>query len=855
MGNIGTGERISFYQLFAEKKYRIEIPIIQRDYAQGRDSKKEVRDNFLDALYTYLEEDLPNRDLDFVYGSINTTDNTSFFIPLDGQQRLTTLFLLHWYLGVLSGNVEMLRNDLALEIEIDGKKIYRSKFTYETRPSSKEFCDALISNDINLDSLLPADNNKNNSLSKTIQNCGWFYLSWSSDPTIQSMLTMLDAIHSKFAGKKEFFARLIDKQNPRITFLFLNLKDFQLTDDLYIKMNARGMPLTYFENFKAKFEQHIGQLSWSNDAKRLLQYPVENTIENHEKLVFPKDYFSHKIDTSWADLFWVYRNINSKDNSFDDELMNFIRVIVASEYASQYGYDQNLEFLIGTQVARKKKGYTDNLTYNIYNHLGILNNPTITSLIESFDCLENGCQLIRKHLNSSFYFNEENIFIKVLRHDLLLPQRVQFYAYLKYLISNKDKKGDIYQWMRVVHNLTENSRIDGAPEVSAAIKSIDKLIPYSTDILNYLRIATNQIDFFLGRQVQEEMIKAHLIEKSSEWKAIIEKAEQQTYFRGQIAFILEFSGILSFYEEHANCNWDDNSDIKYFESFSKYANSSIVTFNTIDNNQKNDSASIDYLFERAVLSKGDYLIWASAWRRNLLSSTTNFRDFSWNRLLRLPPIGANKEEVQEWRSKRYFVKSVFDDANFDSNSLVSSLKEICKVRTNDWREHLIKNHELIRYCEQGFIRFESPHKIILYKQSQQNHRQRELYTYSLYLKYLRDIKDYSPFLNSEHIEVRNGEDYSYAILNNLCINRINYSLKIYYLGIRESFPHHYQLRFEKSKGNLAFEDYPDDIKQTLNTNGFIWYDDKDWLGFWVTKENEEETINTLKNLCNSLNNL
>ncbi len=29
-------------------------------------------------------------------------------------------------------------------------------------------------------------------------------------------------------------------------------------EDLYIKMNSRGKPLTEFENFKARFEQDIG---------------------------------------------------------------------------------------------------------------------------------------------------------------------------------------------------------------------------------------------------------------------------------------------------------------------------------------------------------------------------------------------------------------------------------------------------------------------------------------------------------------------------------------------------------------------------------------------------------------------
>lgn len=855
INNTESGERLSFFKLFSEKAYFIEIPIIQRDYAQGRNSTSEVRETFLGALYDYLEENKPNRDLDFVYGSINHFKGHSNFIPLDGQQRLTTLFLLHWYLAITSDNMKTLREELAVEDIEDEKKVYKSKFTYETRTSSKEFCDALISNEIIFSELLMPDKGKDNSLSKTIQNCGWFYLSWNNDPTIQSMLTMLDAIHLKFVDKKEYFGRLIDKENPIITFLFLNLKEFKLTDDLYIKMNARGMPLTTFENFKAKFEQHIGQIVWNKKDLRQLNYLEAGNTEKLKKEVLPREYFSHKIDADWANLFWKYRNVTGKDNSFDNEIMNFLRVLMANEYAGTKGLDLNLEFLIGTQIARKKKGYTDNLTYYVYKNLDILNNSSISYLIDALDCLENGNQEIKKHLNTEFYFNEDETFKKVLRHDLTLPQRVQFHSYLKYLIQENVSLSGIDQWMRVVHNFTENTRIDGAAEVSSAILAINKLIPYSQDILDYLQISTNQVDFFLGRQVQEEKIKAHLIIKSERWLEAVEEIEKHPYFKGQIAFILEFSGILSYYEENLDCGWTATIDSEYYEKFCKYSKSASVCFDAKDSEKKQSSSTINFLWERAVLSKGDYLIHSSAWRKNLLSTTINFRDFSWKRLLRLPPLGANDDDVLYWKNRRNFVKDVFDDKDFDNNNLQASLQIIIKSPIYDWRKHFIDNPELISYCEQGYIRFESENKIVLYKQSQQNHRQREMYTYSMYLDHLKNkIEDFSPFLHCEHEEVRNGEDYSFAGLNDFCINRINYSLQIYFDETNGAFPHPYQIKFDKSKGDKLLEAYPDDIKKILKECNFVWYDEeKDWMGFWKTEKSDSKSIDTIKNLCKLLN--
>ena len=73
---------------------RIRIPRIQRDYAQGRKGKENLREEFLTSLSEALNGKTEQLKLDFIYGS---GDGDGHFSPLDGQQRLTTLWLLHWY--------------------------------------------------------------------------------------------------------------------------------------------------------------------------------------------------------------------------------------------------------------------------------------------------------------------------------------------------------------------------------------------------------------------------------------------------------------------------------------------------------------------------------------------------------------------------------------------------------------------------------------------------------------------------------------------------------------------------------------------------------------------------------------
>lgn len=62
--------RYTFWKLLQEKQ--IVIPIIQRDYAQGRKGQEYVRKNFLEQLSNAIgvwNEQQISTELDFVYGT------------------------------------------------------------------------------------------------------------------------------------------------------------------------------------------------------------------------------------------------------------------------------------------------------------------------------------------------------------------------------------------------------------------------------------------------------------------------------------------------------------------------------------------------------------------------------------------------------------------------------------------------------------------------------------------------------------------------------------------------------------------------------------------------------------------
>lgn len=267
----------------------IEIPLIQRDYAQGRQSEdvQRIRKDFLRALYQALTPTGQTIGLDFVYGIV---DKSGSFAPLDGQQRLTTLFLLHWYLAWRTG------------IEIPNQN-WR-KFTYATRPSARMFCERLIQYQPTVSEICT-----DNVLSVWLRDQHWYLYTWQHDPTIQSMLVMLDAIHEllglwNYEQCKAAWEKLtnIDKV-PAISFHLLPLPDNESTDDLYIKMNSRGKSLTPFESFKANFEMLVKK-----------KHP-DAIKANH---------FVKQVDTEWADTLWPYRG---EDNLIDDEFMRYFRFV------------------------------------------------------------------------------------------------------------------------------------------------------------------------------------------------------------------------------------------------------------------------------------------------------------------------------------------------------------------------------------------------------------------------------------------------------------------------------------------------------------------------------------------------
>lgn len=516
------------------KNNGIVVPIIQRDYAQGRSGERyqHIRENFLKQIGAVLNGDATlSGNLDFVYGmeEVNPINNEPSVYPIDGQQRLTTLWLVHWYLAYLTRNLE--KKDIA--------DILR-RFSYETRTSSREFCNEICG--------LKYAEEGTRDIVAYIKQQTWFMSSWEQDPTIKAMLNMLrgENENSKDGIEKLFCNCAIESAWCYLTgsecalqfhYLRMNthdngLESFDLSDDLYIKMNARGKALTNFENFKADF------VGWMQ--KEMPGQWVE---------------IAANIDNAWTDLFW--KNIknwkNNKNGCIDEIFFAFINRFVFNNFLCQKKDENNWKYA-ETDVKKLDiwnlygyEGDDSNVSYNgfsLYNNdkycsitpemvdrlnktLVSLNNSAISKITS---VLPEWAQDEELFFIPTYCIEKEGNIITILDRN----QRVLFYAICVYLEQTEApslEDESFKQWMRVVCNITENNQTG----LTDKLHLINDLSKGCQDILSYLsKNPESVIEGHKGNaQLQEEIDKAKRL-YSNEFYEVCKNAESHPWLKGRI---------------------------------------------------------------------------------------------------------------------------------------------------------------------------------------------------------------------------------------------------------------------------------------------------------------------------------
>lgn len=210
-------------KLFEDFPGGICVPRIQRGYVQGRvDEKGNKLEKYIKFAIDLVDAVFGNKNLslDFIYGVATSDDEAKrYLLPLDGQQRLSTLCLLAW---------------------LCGKWNKKWNFSYESRRIPQLFVEGLLDSDYQYKT--------ESKPSEEIENAGWFLPIWKDDPSVVGMLRMLDTLHAVIGERNT-----ADAVFEHITFLLHGIKGHDDTfDHIFRKMNARGKELSPWENMKAK---------------------------------------------------------------------------------------------------------------------------------------------------------------------------------------------------------------------------------------------------------------------------------------------------------------------------------------------------------------------------------------------------------------------------------------------------------------------------------------------------------------------------------------------------------------------------------------------------------------------------
>lgn len=492
--------RINYIEVL---KNNVEIPIIQRDYAQGRtdDKTSKIRKDFLDILFNFISNKLEGKsaeiELDFIYGFSDVkTDNKTTFIPIDGQQRLTTLWLLYWFISVKE-NVS------------DTETKFLSHLLYETRHSTTEFCRNLIQFEAEF---------SHEKISQEIKNQSWYFETWDYDPSIQAMLVVLDDIELRYEdfNIKNIWNAIGNSSCP-FYFYKLDMDKVGLTDDLYIKMNSRGKPLTEFEYFKAGFAEIISN---AEQRKRFEESVDGKWIETIWHIILDSGLLTGEadialtVDNSFLNLFnFITSVISFKKELKDQNNHHYRNTIVSAELLKTIYHDkENQDFLFDTLDAICKQEQ-ENSTF--WKDLFYYSKDEFKTKKTRLFFTHKDTNLLKRCL---FYFADFRGFT--------FPEQILLLACLTYLKAPSETFND---QIRVIRNLVVNSENELRDSVlGKSFSEVEQFI-LNNDLHIFKTFKTDQIE---EEKSKNEYIKQVVADKHS-----IQKLEDSDIFRGSISLL------------------------------------------------------------------------------------------------------------------------------------------------------------------------------------------------------------------------------------------------------------------------------------------------------------------------------
>lgn len=723
--------------------YIIYVPEFQRNYLQGDDSNESIkykRDRLLDDIFNCIESQSKSIDLGFIYGRVEKSYKDKLFYPYDGQQRLTTLYFLYLLIYFKFNKYD----------EINSIK---EKLSYQTRISTNRFIESFLSwilDSKEKDNIYNDFWNKNGKdLKGFIMSQDWFMMTeWNYDVSIINMLSIIVEISGRIKdlGDKTGIDNFIDKdENNPFQFDFIYVDDISKSDDLYIKINARGKALSPFENLKSDIDKY-----WKDEDKT-------------------------KLDAEWTEYVWNQLDVNdkNKEKSFDNSFYNLLSNIFYLQYL--VGLDQNnINDKILIEIENKyKKGIVDKewITPKLCSTSCPMISSFLDAMIGSFKSIKDEqIESVNRKIFGLGDYQNNNGQNKIERADLF-EIFVYYYSVSSLFTENDmeftDKRNLLNEIETVTNRIIENQRpyLDSPTNLVKALKSVKVLIDNSIEshgVYKFFLSIDNDTKESIRKglmkeQVEEEILKAKLIDKDSRYVALFNKGYSELKNKGQLGFIFYLI------KNNKSLSKIGIEDVSY-ESFEKTLNQIISIQNFIIGEFTNYE-----LLLRAILAKAnDSFFWER--RNNLLSFPllNNDRDISLHAFLNcyssnnpndveyklnlldglrevLNSFDSNKDNIEE------VLKRIIED--YKIKDLEDSKKEDNKKEDpKPWYKFFVIYDGVFEQCRNGNIYFYSDKYVLLLDKKFRSGQWCEYYTFAL-------SKALSEALNKEYTcEKANGLD-------------------------------------------------------------------------------------------------
>jgi uncharacterized protein with ParB-like and HNH nuclease domain len=669
--------RYSLKDLFTHNEIeQIIIPEIQRDYVWQTDNVEQllnaVYKNFSEkkneklellienelitekSVNEYLQKEYEKLKYNFKIGFIYAYHDNEYagkFFLIDGQQRITTLYLLLFALYRKTDK----RNNFN-ELYFKNNKL---KLDYKVREASHDFLQEFISYDGN------------------VENSPKYYKKeYEKDISIINIIKNYKAIY-KFIEEKDVNDEFIDYVENFIEFNYFDTNISEQGEQLYLYMNSRGEHLSYQELIRAE-------------------------IIKKEKIIPKKE--AGALWEDWQNYFWVNRGKDDLNANADKGFEEFLKWATVIHIFTQD--NPNIETLpLKDRIQTKSEGiqnYIHRASGRLQHQKKLLHNYQINEIDFSF------LKKIFDALKYLFEIKTEYVPIEekwLSNNELAAINYVYFIPLLYYISEKKDniELRDIERLAMFLKNITYSTTNAKTPDTT--VVNVMQLVK--------ALVQDNQKDitYFINEKFEGKYksVLTNFEKFKLEKLSTIDEREKLEEFIWNVSNDIEFSdfteGNISFVFDYLNKpeTASDNIDVERMYILKDIFKATFFNF-------KNDN-----IFRRALLTFGDYSLsdgggsgHIDGWKERYTFCIDLKPDKKeWERLL-----NHNKQEQQVVVFG--FVKSIEKNYKLDFSYIDFFNKCIEEHSDTDWKEPFIKYPELLKYSEKKrFLWNDDEHNIIL----------------------------------------------------------------------------------------------------------------------------------------------